>query len=210
MRLSRISLVPRQAQFYDLFARAGQNALEAARLVELRFNGIAAEETIGQASVSELEHVGDDITAEIIGLLNTQYVTPLDREDIYALASAIDNVVDFLDDASELIDIYHIESPMEQAIDQCRILVGSTEHLANALNSLRSLRGVQKELVALKQLEEKGDEIARDAIGALFEDDKVSPRLIIQWKDIFEALEAATNSAETAAHLIGNIVVKNS
>ncbi|MGD0166847.1 MAG: DUF47 family protein [Gaiellaceae bacterium] len=204
----RFSLVPRQAQFYDLFAQAGQNALEAARLVEQRFGNIP-DETIGQEAVTELEHKGDDITAEIIGLLNTQYVTPLDREDIYALASAIDTVVDYLDDASELIDVYHIESPMEQAIEQCRILVGSTEHLANALNGLRGLKGISKQLVALKLLEDEGDAIVRDAIGALFEDDKVSPRLIIQWKDIFEALEAAIDSAETAAHLIGNIVVKN-
>jgi hypothetical protein len=205
----RFSLVPRQAQFYDLFSRAGDNALEAAKLVELRFNNIASE-TIGHEEVTDLEHKGDDITAEIIGLLNTQYITPLDREDIYSLASAIDTVVDYLDDASELIDVYHIESPMEQAIEQCRILVGSTQHLANALNGLRGLRGVQKELVALKQLEDEGDAIVRDAIGALFEDDKVSPRLIIQWKDIFEALEEAIDSAEKAAHLIGNIVVKNS
>jgi uncharacterized protein Yka (UPF0111/DUF47 family) len=205
----RFSLVPRQAEFYDLFTRAGQNALDAARLVERRFNNIP-DTSIGQKAVSDLEHKGDDITAEIIGLINTQYVTPLDREDIYSLASAIDNVVDFLDDASELIDIYHIESPMEQAIEQCRILVGSTEHLANALNGLRSRRGISKQLVALKQLEDDGDAILRDAIGALFEDEKVSPRLIIQWKDIYEALEAAIDSAETAAHLIGNIVVKNS
>ena len=202
------SLVPRQAQFYDLFARAGENALDAARLVERRFQNIP-DGTVGQDAVTDLEHKGDDITAEIIGLLNTQYVTPLDREDIYALASAIDTVVDYLDDASELIDTYHIESPMEQAVEQCRILVGSTQHLANALNGLRGLRGVQKELVALKQLEDEGDAIARDAIGALFEDEKVSPRLIIQWKDIFEALEEAIDSAEKAAHLIGNIVVKN-
>jgi predicted phosphate transport protein (TIGR00153 family) len=204
----RFSLVPRQAQFYDLFAQAGENALEAARLVEQRFKNIPDAKN-GQAAVTDLEHKGDDITAEIIGLLNTQYVTPLDREDIYALASAIDTVVDYLDDASELIDVYHIESPMEQAVEQCRILVGSTVHLANALNGLRGLRGVQKELVALKKLEDEGDAIARDAIGALFEDEKVSPRLIIQWKDIFEALEEAIDSAEKAAHLIGNIVVKN-
>ncbi|HEY5478654.1 MAG TPA: DUF47 family protein, partial [Gaiellaceae bacterium] len=132
----RFSLVPRQAEFYDLFTRAGENALEAARLVQKRFNNIP-DTTVGQKAVTDLEHKGDDITAEIIGLLNTQYITPLDREDIYSLASAIDTVVDYLDDASELIDIYHIESPMEQAIEQCRILVGSAEHLANALRGLR-------------------------------------------------------------------------
>jgi predicted phosphate transport protein (TIGR00153 family) len=204
----RFSLVPRQAEFYNLFTRAGENALDAARLVEKRFNNIP-DLTIGQKAVTDLEHKGDDITAEIIGLINTQYVTPFDREDIYSLASAIDTVVDYLDDASELIDIYHIESPMEQAIEQCRVLVGATEYLAKALNGLHGLSGVSKQLVALKKLEDEGDAILRDAIGALFEDDKVSPRLIIQWKDIFEALEAAIDSAETAAHLIGNIVVKN-
>jgi len=205
----RFSLVPRQTQFYELFAQAGENALEAARLVEQRFRGIA-DGSPDQQAVKKLEHKGDRITAEIIGLLNTQYVTPLDREDIYALASALDDVVDYLDDASELIDLYHIESSMEQALEQCRILVGSAEHLANALHGLRVLRGVQPQLVALKELEDEGDRVLSDAIGALFEDESVSPRVIIQWKDIFEALEQAIDSTETAAHLIGNIVVKNS
>jgi predicted phosphate transport protein (TIGR00153 family) len=205
----RFSLVPRQTQFFELFAQAGENALEAARLVEERFRHIA-DGGPGQEAVKVLEHEGDEITAEIIGLLNTQYVTPLDREDIYALASAVDDVVDYLDDASELIDLYRIESPMEQALEQCRIMVGSAEHLAKALKELRSLRGVQQQLVALKTLEDEGDRIARDALSALFEDESISPRVIIQWKDIFEALEEAIDSAETAAHLIGNIVVKNS
>ena len=138
----RFSLVPRQAPNSP---RSVHNASTAAHprpvppCGERRFQSIP-DRTVGQEAVTDLEHKGDDITAEIIGLLNTQYVTPLDREDIYALASAIDTVVDYLDDASELIDVYHIESPMEQAVEQCRILVGSTVHLANALNGLRGLR----------------------------------------------------------------------
>jgi predicted phosphate transport protein (TIGR00153 family) len=206
----RLSLVPRQTQFYALFSEAGENVLETARLVQKRFGGICEDGTVDQEAVKAREHDGDRITGEIIGLLNTQYITPLDRDDIYALATAIDDVVDYLDDASELIDLYRLESPMEQAIEQCRVLVGAAEHLRNALRELRTLRGVSKHLVALKQLEDEGDAIARDALGALFEDESISPRLIIQWKDIFEALEASIDSCETAAHLIGNIVVKGS
>ena len=201
-------LIPKEEKFFQLFKEMTTNIIEGAKLLKDMLDNFE-NPAESQRKIKDLERKGDSITHTVIQKLNKTFVTPLDREDIYSLASAIDTVVDYLDDASELIDIYHIESPMEQAIEQCRILVGSTEHLANALNGLRSLRGVSKELVVLNQLEDEGDAILRDAIGALFEDDKVSPRLIIQWKDIFEALEAAIDSAETAAHLIGNIVVKN-
>jgi predicted phosphate transport protein (TIGR00153 family) len=206
----RLSLVPRQTQFYDLFSEAGENVLEAAKLVQKRFGDISENGVVDQEAVKEREHDGDRITGEIIGLLNTQYITPLDRDDIYGLASAIDDVVDYLDDASELIDIYHVESAMPQALEQCRVLVGAAEHLRNALRELRTLRGVSKHLIALKQLEDEGDTIEREALGALFQDKSISPLVVIQWKDIFESLEAAIDSCETAAHLIGNIVVKGS
>jgi uncharacterized protein len=207
-RALKLSLVPRTNEFYDLFSRAGANALEAARLIERRFREYP-NASVSQADVKAVEHEGDTITRELIQLLNTQYITPFDREDIFALATSVDDVVDHMDEASELLDLYGVESPTRQAIEQCRILVGATEHLAAALDELKGLHGVERELVSLKELEDEGDRIVHDAIADLFRDPRIDPLIVIRWKDIFEALEDALDACETAANVVGNIVVKN-
>jgi predicted phosphate transport protein (TIGR00153 family) len=204
----KLTLIPRTTEFYDLFASAGRVTHEAARLTEIRFREIP-DTTVPHARVKELETEGDAITRQIFELLNTQYVTPFDREDIYDLARAVDDVVDFVDEASDLLDIYKIDAPMDQAVAQCRVLVEATAELERALGSLRSLNGVHNSIVEIKRLEDEGDRIARDAIASLFEDEDVSPRTMIRWKDVFEALERAIDGCETAAHAVGNIAVKN-
>jgi uncharacterized protein Yka (UPF0111/DUF47 family) len=98
---------------------------------------------------------------------------------------------------------------MEQSLEQCRVLVAAAEALAAALSKLRGLKGAEADLVEVKRLEDEGDRIVRDAIAALFEDEDVSPRSIIRWKDVFEALEDALDACERAANVVGNIVVKN-
>jgi predicted phosphate transport protein (TIGR00153 family) len=202
----RFALVPRQSEFYALFAAAGENTLAAARVVERRFRDPAS---VSQDELKELEHEGDRITGELIGLLNTQYVTPLDREDIYALASAVDDAVDYMDDAGELLELYRIDHVPALAVKQCEVLVKAAESLAAALGELRAFQKAQPRLIEIKRLEDEGDSIVREAIGALFADETINPRSIIQWKDIHEGLEEAIDSCETAAHVIGNIVVKN-
>jgi predicted phosphate transport protein (TIGR00153 family) len=204
----RLALVPKTTEFYDLFTQAGENALATARKAETRFRSFP-ETTISQEEIKALENQGDDLTQQIIVLLNTQYITPFDREDIYELAKAIDDVVDFIENASDLLGLYRIEGPMEQALEQCRVLVDAAENLAFALAELRSVRQVERHLVKVKRLEDEGDRIVRDAIAALFENDGVSPLTVIRWKDIFEALEDAIDACETAADVLGNIVVKN-
>jgi predicted phosphate transport protein (TIGR00153 family) len=204
----RLSLVPKTTEFYDLFTRAGLNALEEARKVEERFREFP-NASVTQADIKEIEHEGDRLTRDIVNLLNTQYVTPFDREDIYSLATKLDDVVDYMDEASDLLELYGVESSTKQALEQCRILVGAVEHLANALGRLKGMKGVQEELVSLKGLEDEGDRVLRDAIADLFRDPRIDPLIVIRWKDIFEALEDALDACETAGNVIGNIVVKN-
>jgi predicted phosphate transport protein (TIGR00153 family) len=204
----RFSLVPKTTEFYSLFIEAGENALETARRAEQRFRSFP-EGPVTQHEIKQLENKGDELTRQIIELLNTQYITPFDREDIYELAKAIDDVVDFIENASDLLGLYRVEGPMEQAHEQCRVLVGAAENLAFALAELRSVRQAERHLVAVKRFEDEGDRIVRDAIAALFENDGVSPLTVIRWKDIFEALEDAIDACETAADVVGNIVVKN-
>ena len=203
----RLAFVPRTTAFYDLFTKAGENLLETARLVERRFTEFP-EVSVRQSEVKALETRGDDLTREILELLNTQYITPFDREDIYDLAKVIDDVVDYMDEASDLLGLYKVESRLDAALEQCKVLVEIAEHLCAALAALKQLRRVEPHVVEIKRLEDEGDRITREGIAALFENTP-DPMMVIRWKDILEALEEAVDSCETAADLVGNIVVKN-
>ena len=199
----RLSLVPRPTEFYELFTRSGANALECARLAEIRFRSA----TPGKAW--RFETAGDQITRDLIQLLNTQYVTPFDREDIYDLATRLDDVVDYIDEASDLLGLYGVESTTKHAVQQCGILVRACEQLALVLTRLKGLRGVQEPLIELKRLEDEADRGGHDAIAALFRDDRIDPLIVIRWKDIYDGLEQAIDACETAANVVANIAVKN-
>ena len=147
----RLALTPRTSEFYELFARAGENALEAARRAERRFREFPSA-SVSQADVKAIETAGDAITRDLIQLLNTQYITPFDREDIYELATALDDVVDNIEEASDLLELYGVEQPTRQSIEQCRILVGAVEHLCAALARLKGWRVLQGEGIVDKVL----------------------------------------------------------
>ena len=205
----RISLTPKTTEFFVLFGRAGENALGVARLVERRFRE-HPNSGVTQEQVKAEETEGDQITRDLINLLNTQYLTPFDREDIYMLATEIDDVVDYLEEASDLLGLYGVEMPTRHAVEQCGVIVKACEQLAIACDNLKGMRGVQESLVELKRLEDEGDGLLRDALASLFRDDGIDPLIVIRWKDIYEALERALDACETAANVIGNIVVKSS
>jgi len=204
----RFRLTPRTGEFYDLFGKAGENALASARLVERRFRDHPNSD-ITQEQVKAIETEGDNLTREIVTLLNTQYITPFDREDIYLLATEIDDVVDYVEEASDLLGLYGVEMPTRHAVEQCGIIVRACEKLAFACQNLKGMRGVQEAAVELKALEDEGDRVVRDALGALFRDGEIDPLIVIRWKDIYESLERALDACETAANVIANIVVKN-
>lgn len=204
----RISLTPKTTEFFTMFARAGENALEVARLVDRRFRE-HPNSGVTQEQVKAVETAGDTITRDLIQLLNTQYLTPFDRDDIYLLATEIDDVVDELEEASDLLGLYGIEMPTKHAVQQTGILVMAVEQLAGACDNLKGMRGVQDALIELKRLEDEGDRVLRDALASLFRDDRIDPLIVIRWKDIYESLERALDACETAANVIANIAVKS-
>jgi uncharacterized protein len=204
----RISLTPRTTEFFALFSRAGENALDAARLVERRFREHPSS-GITQEQVKAIETKGDAITRELITLLNTQYITPFDRDDIFLLATEIDDVVDYLEEASDRLGLYGVEMPTRHAVEQCALIVRACEQLAIASKNLKGMRGIQEALIELKRLEDEGDQILRDALASLFRDERIDPLIVIRWKDIYEGLERALDACETVANVIANIVVKN-
>jgi predicted phosphate transport protein (TIGR00153 family) len=198
---------PRTNEFFELLTAGGANALQAARAAESRFRDYPTGTT--QEEIKELEHEGDRLTGELIGLINTQFITPFDRDDLFVLAGAIDDVTDAIENATELLGLYDVEQPTRQAIELCGILVRAVEQLAQLLRELKGKRGSSPEIDAIKQLEDEGDACSRRAVGGLFEDDRIDPVVVIRWKDIYEALEAAIDAVDYAGTRVGNILVKN-
>lgn len=204
----RLALVPRTAEFYELFAVAGRTAHEAARLTETRFREVP-EPSVPHARVKELEREADDVVRNMFELLNTQYVTPFDREDISELARAVDDVVDFVEEASDLLDLYKIEAPMEQAQALTKVLVAACEQLAAGLEHLPEFKDLDKYWIEIHRLENEGDRISRDAVASLFSNG-IDPMVVIRWKDMFAVLEEAIDATESAAQILEGIVIKNS
>ena len=204
----RIGFGPGGGELYELLARAGENALATAKAAEQRFREYPSS-SVSQDDVKELEHEGDRIVSETLRCINAQFVTPYDREDLVSLAFAVDEVPDKIENAAELLGLYAVESPTRQSLELCTLLVRATEELAALLARLRKLRGSADEIRSIKEIEDEADTVARAARASLFKDDRIDPVLVIRWKDIYEALEDAVDACETAAHRVGNILVKN-
>jgi predicted phosphate transport protein (TIGR00153 family) len=203
----RIGLGRGSGEIYALIGRAGDAALAVSRAVEQRFLGWP--NGTSQAEVKELEHNADRIVSELLSMTNSMFVTPYDREDIVELAFAVDDVADAAENAAELLGLYAIETPTRQSFQLCALLVQASERLATLLGSLRGLRGLSDEIRLIKEIEDEADDVARAARASLFKDDRIDPVIVIRWKDIYEALEDAVDACETAAHRVGNILVKN-
>ena len=206
--MARFSLLPRDRTFFDLFIQAGQNTLHAARLLDEMMHtwpdsgGLSAE-------VVKAEHEGDRITHEIVQRLNSTFVTPIDREDIYGLATQMDDIVDFTEEAADFLGLYKIEAPMEQAQALTKVLVASCEQLAMGLEGLPTFKDLDKYWIEIHRLENDGDRISRDAVASLFSNG-IDPMIVIRWKDMFAVLEEAIDATETAAQILEGIVIKNS
>jgi predicted phosphate transport protein (TIGR00153 family) len=206
--VARFSLLPRDRTFFDLFIEAGQNAVRAAKLLDEMMNTWPESEALSREIVIA-EQEGDRITHDIVRRLNTTFVTPIDREDIYALATQMDDIVDFTEEAADFLGLYKIEAPMEQATALTKVLVASCEQLAMGLENLPSFKDLDKYWIEIHRLENDGDRISRDAVASLFSNG-IDPMVVIRWKDMFAVLEEAIDATETAAQILEGIVIKNS
>lgn len=204
----RFSLLPRDSTFFDLFNEAGQNTMRAATMLDEMMhswpddNGLTREILI-------TEQEGDRITHDIIKRLNSTFVTPIDREDIYGLATKLDDVVDYIEEAADFLGLYKIEAPMSQAQELTKILVSCCEQLAAGLENLPTFKDLDKYWIEIHRLENDGDRVSRDAVASLFSNG-IDPMVVIRWKDMFAVLERAIDATETAAHILEGIVIKNS
>jgi uncharacterized protein len=206
-RLTQL-FMPREREFYDLFEEAAANIVKAAAMLEEMLESWPEKaELVKEILLAEQE--GDRITHDIIHKLNATFVTPIDREDILALASGLDDILDFTEEVADFLGLYRIEAPMDQAIELAKVLHAATMQIAAALPRLRTLQDLSHYVVEIHRLENDGDRIERMALASLFER-AVDPMFVIRWKDIFERLESAVDATEQVANTLQGIVLKNS
>jgi predicted phosphate transport protein (TIGR00153 family) len=206
-RLAQV-FAPRDRIYFELFEEAGQNILQAADLLERMLSNYPDSKALAQ-DILLCEHEGDRITHDIIDRLNHTFVTPIDREDILALASALDDIVDYTEEVADYLGLYKIEAPMDQAIRLARVLNAASRQISEAIPRLRGFRDISQYTVEINRLENEGDRITREAVASLF-DGGIDPMVVIRWKDLFERLEAAIDAAERVANILEGIVIKNS
>jgi uncharacterized protein len=206
VRLSS-AIAGRDREFFDLFEEAGGNIVRAVSLLETMLDSYPEQGHLAR-EILICEQEGDRITHDIIQRLNQTFVTPIDREDILALASALDDIVDFTEEVADYLGLYKIEAPMEQAQQLTRVLHQAARQIEQALPRLRSFKDLSHYTVEINRLENDGDRITREAIASLF-DNGIDPMVVIRWKDIYERLEEAIDATEHVANIIEGIVIKN-
>lgn len=205
MRLRR--LIPREERFFDLFVEDAANVLAGARQLEAMLRTYDAPEERAR-EIRATEHRGDEISHDIGHRLEATFVTPFDREEIYALISGLDDVIDFVEETADTFVLYRIEAPTAIAVEQAAIIVKQAELLHDALAHLKGFKGLDKYWIEVHRLENEGDRIARAAIAALFEGER-NPVEIIKWKEIYGLLEETIDKAEDVANIIERITIKH-
>ena len=206
--MARISLVPQRKEFYELYSRYAANVVDIAKLLVQLLDRFPEDGHELVRDIKASEHEGDRVTHEIVDLLNRTFVTPFDRDDMYRLAGALDDICDHIDEAAGNIASYGVTDVREEALRQAEVILRAATKLDEAVGHLEGFRDARRQLDELHELEDEGDRLERDAISSLFRagGDAVS---IIRWKDIHERLEEAVDACQHAAHVLEAIIVKN-
>lgn len=202
------NILPKEEQYFALFAQMTSYIYDASRaLVEmLADKGETYPDHLKR--IKAIEHACDDLTHSISTRLNKSFITPFDREDIYMLSSALDDIVDLIDEAARVIVMYDVQEVTDYARRFADVLQRMAVQLHEVVSMLERPNGMAPRLVELHRLENEGDEIYHDSIAQLFRN-VVDPLHVIKWKDIYEKLEAAVDRCENAANIIEAIIIKH-
>src|SRR5919201_6556536 len=206
--MARLRLTPQNREFFDLYARASANAVQISELLVELLDRFPEHDGDLIRRIKEREHEGDPLTHEVVDLLNRTFVTPFDRDDMYRLAGAIDDVCDHVDEAADNLGTYGVERVPAKAVEQAQVIHQAAETLDAAVQRLEGFKDSQTQLIELRRLEDEGDRLVRDAGAELFKNVQ-DPIAIIRWKDIHERLEEACDALENAADVLEAILVKN-
>jgi predicted phosphate transport protein (TIGR00153 family) len=204
----RFRLTPREDSYYDMFADSANNLVTGARLlVELISDG-TNREAIAE-KMRACEHAGDEFTHAIMRRLNESFITPFDREDIYRLASSLDDVMDFMEAAADLVVLYKIEELPHDVVGQVEVLERAAELTAEAMPRLRGMKDLSEYWIEINRLENQGDQVYRRLLAELF-GGEYDALTVLKFKEVIEQLEAAADAFEHVANTVETIAVKES
>jgi predicted phosphate transport protein (TIGR00153 family) len=204
----RFRLTPREDSYYDMFADSANNLVTGARLlVELISDG--ADRAAIAEKMRACEHAGDEFTHAIMRRLNESFITPFDREDIYRLASTLDDVMDFMEAAADLVVLYRIEDLPHDVIGQVEVLERAAELTAEAMPRLRGMKDLSEYWIEINRLENQGDQVYRRLLAELF-GGHYDALTVLKLKEIIDQLEAAADAFEGVANTVETIAVKES
>lgn len=202
-----LSLIPRERRFYDLFEQQAAVMVSSAVLLEQALTDMASLAR-RQQEIKDLEHQGDEITHEVVVTLNRTFVTPFDHEDIYALASGLDDILDYVEEVADIANLYGITTIPEPARELAKLLTKAVAELEKAIGKLESGKGIEEHGAEVHRLEDRGDSVSRRAIAELFSGQH--PLLeVIKLKDLYALLEDALDRCEDMANLLEGIATKN-
>jgi uncharacterized protein len=203
----RLRLIPREERFFDLFVEDAANVLGGARLLEAMLRSYDDTERRAE-EIRGAEHRGDEISHDIGRRLEATFVTPFDREDIHGLISALDDVIDDIEETADTFVLYRIAAPTAVAVELAAIIVRQCEQLHEALSHLRGFQDLERYWIEVHRLENEGDQIGRAAIAELFDNNEDAIE-IIKWRKIYNLLEETIDRCEDVANIIERIVVKH-
>lgn len=200
-------VIPRERAFYDLLERDAAGVAASAREL-LSMVASFPDGALGAARIAELEQEGDDLTHEILSLLNRTFVTPIDRHDIHALASSLDDVLDLVDNVAALLILHGVTEPLPQFRQQVEILVVATEAVESAVHSLRAPHNLGRPWEAIMRAERDGDHVYRRGVASLYSGD-FKAMDVLRWKDLLRRMETAIDRCEDIANTVESIALKH-
>ncbi|MBI2206673.1 MAG: DUF47 domain-containing protein [Candidatus Rokubacteria bacterium] len=201
------NLIPREVRFFDLFERQSEYIIQAAGLLhEMAYN--FSDARAKAHAIKEVEHQGDSVTHEVVKRLNTTFITPIDREDIHALATRLDDVLDYIEASAERLVVYRIKEPTSACRAMADVIVSTTHAMDRTIRCLRTMDpAFHEHAVEVNRLENNADTLLRDSLAALF-DEQSDPIEVIKWKEIYETMEIVTDRCEDVANVIEGIILK--
>jgi uncharacterized protein len=201
------NLIPKEVRFFDYFEQQSEHILRAADLLkQLTYDFRDARAKA--FAIKEVEHQGDLVTHEIVKRLNTTFITPLDREDIHDLATRLDDVLDYIEAAAERLVVYRIKEPTSACRAMADVIVATAAATDRTIRCLRTMDpGFHEHAVEVNRLENSADNLLRDSLAALF-DEQGDPIEVIKWKEIYETMEIVTDRCEDVANVIEGIILK--
>lgn len=205
------SIIPKENQFFVLLENAVENAYQSAVMLNQLLNNLSnMQELISK--LEKAENKGDVITHQVIELLNKTFITPLDREDLFAIIKEIDNIVDSLETVAHRFEIYNVDTVKPEAKILSEMIINCTKELKGVVENLKDLKNtklIKEKIIEVNRIEDEGDIVYRNAIKKLFAENRDKPIEVIIWKEIFGFLEDTLDACKDVANVIEGVVTKN-